>query len=310
MKQLALLFGKVLTLFLTVLLFIGLISPIYLHQIQNRPVPAYDSMPFDVEIANTGTSHGLHAFHYEVTDHVGFNYAMDNQSLPYDYNLIDYYHDHLKKGSILFIPISYSSLWINEFEYDTFESKNQRYFPVLDIAHMRFRTKGEYIINKYFSAITVADKWLKKIVKSSDLLEELPSDPLISWEELGRERVQNRLQIIYKDGEIKPVDEINLEAIRKLIRLCQENDIKPILITTPYLEYFNTPWPEEVMSVYHGTMKKHVQEFGIEYWDYSNDERFNRSMQFFADTDHLNDLGGIRFTEVIIQDCYDRGILH
>ena len=84
------------------------------------------------------------------------------------------------------------------------------------------------------------------------------------------------------------------------MKLCLDNDITPILVTTPYLEYYSKWWPDEVLEVIQKNINEVVNEFGIQYWDYSHDERFMYNTKLFSDSDHLNKAGRKLFTQIII----------
>lgn len=72
------------------------------------------SIEGNIEISNTGSSHGLRAFNYDdIEEYNCFNFALVSQSLSYDYRLVSYYSDQLADNGVMFIPISYFSFFWN-----------------------------------------------------------------------------------------------------------------------------------------------------------------------------------------------------
>ena len=95
----------------------------------------FDNIPNTLDVCNFGSSHGLYGFNYADVQRNGytcFNFGLVSQSISYDYRLMQQYGNHIVEGTIVFIPISYFSLFgKDEEDYDDFESKNKRYYLIL-----------------------------------------------------------------------------------------------------------------------------------------------------------------------------------
>ena len=94
----------------------------------------FASIPETVQICNFGSSHGLHGYNYEdlEDDYDCFNFALSSQYLSYDYRLFQYYGDHIDDGTVVFITVSYFSLFgESEVSNGSFNSKNRRYYSIL-----------------------------------------------------------------------------------------------------------------------------------------------------------------------------------
>lgn len=122
----------------------------------------YVNMPYGIQIANTRFSHGKMVYDYSDYNEKTFNFAMTSQSLEYDVRLIEYYIDYFTKDSVLLITVSYFSLWDDELTDLSFDSKNLRYFAVLDRKYMRFnRESPDHCLQKYFpSLVFLIIKWV------------------------------------------------------------------------------------------------------------------------------------------------------
>ena len=217
MKKLFLVLVKVIALFLVVTSIVMGLSTIYIRVLRGQN-EYFSSMPYGIELANTGSSHGRDAFNYDNVKFKAFNFAMSAQSLQYDYSLVDFYRDHFAKGSVLIIPVSYISFWYND---DTDNDTNVRYISVLDADHMHFQTTSDYYLYKYFSAITAPDRFIKTIIKEVTPNPVIKDPSLADYtiEEIGELRAKYHLSLgIYLDGKVQPIHKDDKIALEKLVK--------------------------------------------------------------------------------------------
>lgn len=284
------------------LIVVMVMSIIYMkqHQSSNKK---YYNMPYGITLANTGNSHGQHAFDYSIYNGTTFNFAMGSQSIVYDYNLIHYYINHFSKGSTLLIPISYFTFWYDELKSDTFNDKNMRYFSILDAEHMRFKSKKDYYIGKYFSIIQLADINIRSVFDKATNLVDDPLKTDFTIQEIGEKRATYHLRHIRNDfNQIIEMNPSNETSLRALIKLCKEQNITPVLITTPYLHYYTKWFSDDLLKIFYHKINEICNELKVSYLDYSNDRRFAYDEDLFKDTDHLNKKGAKVFTKIIIDD--------
>lgn len=299
---------KLLFLSLGVLIIVTGVSKLYMLHIQGTNAH-YDQMPYEITLANTGSSHGVHAFNYDVYNGVAFNFALDSQSLEYDYNILNYYIEHYNSNSVLLIPISYFSFWSDELKSDSFDAKNMRYLSILDIDHMRFKNKKDYYINKYLSASQIADRQIMSVFKEMPDIEKNPQTTDYTIEEVGEKRAAYHLRNIQKENGLAEINPDAFEAVLNMIKLCNKHNITPVLITTPYMSYYSKWMSEEFLQEFYGHIYAIQSEMGVVYLDYSEDERFLNEEKLFVDTDHLNEEGAPIFTEIVIQDLENLGLI-
>ena len=261
----------------------------------------YRKMPDKITIANTGSSHGVFGIDYKDYEENAFNFAMISQSLEYDYELIDYYSDQFSEDSILLIVVSWYALWYDELEEESFESKNTRYFAVLDKEHMRFNENKNSYRNKNVPFINVINREVGNVFKEGINAGSVAEEKTLR--KIGEERAAAHLKLIISEtGEVLPVLENNREAIIKLVELCKRHDIIPVIVTTPYLSEYSDNYPKEVKNVFNRTISEICVNYEIEHWDFSEDERFCNSVNLFSDTDHLNGEGAKLFTGLIMEN--------
>ncbi len=118
----------------------------------------YD-IPSDVQICNFGSSHGLYGYNYEDIEdtYSCFNFGLSSQTISYDYRLFEEYGDCIGNGTIVFITVSYFSLFgKGEVNDGGFESKNKRYYAILPATLIKeYDLKTDFFTN-YLPAL-VAD---------------------------------------------------------------------------------------------------------------------------------------------------------
>lgn len=87
-----------------------------------------------------------------------------------------------------------------------------------------------------------------------------------------------------------------------LITLCKEQGITPILITTPFTQYYNQYVSPQFMYDFYTVINEIALEYGVSYYDYSHDERFQTNLKYFGDADHLNPDGAVYFTGLLMEE--------
>ena len=87
-----------------------------------------------------------------------------------------------------------------------------------------------------------------------------------------------------------------------LITLCKENNITPVLITTPFTDYYNQYVSADFLYEFYSVINEIALEYGVSYYDYSHDERFQTNLKYFGDADHLNPDGAVYFTGLLTEE--------
>lgn len=90
-----------------------------------------------------------------------------------------------------------------------------------------------------------------------------------------------------------------IEELRSIIDYCKEHEITPVLITTPFSRYYNELVSQEFLQEFHDTINEIAADTHVSYYDYSQDERFYENLEYFSDSDHLNEDGARYFTDIL-----------
>ena len=265
----------------------------------------FQHVPSNIEVANIGSSHGVHSFNYEKYDDMScFNFALLGQTLSYDWRILQNYGDNMKAGSVLFIPISYFSLYCrDEILLNNFESKNETYYKILSPSLVKNYSPMKGFLLKYCQAISYSpDVAIITAIKSkhvnaqNDEMKDT-KDFKLSAENAYRNHYLENLN----DGKLV-VNKEEMDALVHIIEYCKENGIRPILITTPFRQEYNEKWDEDFYEMFYSDIEQIVSETDVEYYDYSHDVRFTSNESFFVDADHLNDDGAKSFTSIVFKE--------
>ncbi len=267
-----------------------------------------------IMISNTGSSHGLYGFNYEKLGekYNCFNFALESQRLSYDYRIVSNYSDCLAENSIMFITVSFFSIYgLDETEIDGFESKNQRYYKILpprwikdynwkdDIKQHIFPViNDEEVLKTFMEGKQTGEAFQKIWYLNAAEAEDLEADAQGAYE---RHYVNNGNLI-----ETKRINEKEFNALIELILLCQEKNVEPILITTPVTLEYKEKIGEDFLGDFYDKMEDIERKTGVQYYDYSSDDRFVHCYQYFMNADHLNCTGALVFTNILEREIINK----
>ena len=320
-------------------------------------VNVFNFIPHNIQLANTGSSHGQCAFSWDALanerGYQTFNFALTSQSFLYDYSLINMHKDDFADGSILFIPVSYFSFNEEATSPADQEAISVRYYRILSPEYNPDYSLYKDLVTVRFPILSAGDEIFellkppivfpslsenrKNITYAAEagMAEEaaeaagvgaadaagsenaaMPADPAgeadagaASPEEIyGAEMVQEfeakglaRYQRHFENKE-EYFEEDKKQLLIDLITLCKENNIVPVLITTPFTVYYNQYVPADFLYEFYTVINEIALEYGVSYYDYSHDERFQTNLKYFGDADHLNPDGAVYFTSLLTEE--------
>lgn len=260
----------------------------------------------EVEIANIGSSHGAYNFVYKDLEEQGyscFNFGNASQTYTYDLALLKEYGKYIDEGCVLFIPVSYFS-FNNETVNDTeAQALSIKYYHCL----------SPWNIPDYDLYTDIVTTRLPILSAGEDILKLFPDLNLsltvqaAEGEESGvnveefAERARQRYDRHFNGKEEYFLPE-RIEELYAIIAYCKEHEITPVLITTPFSQYYTQLVSEDFLQQFDSIVEKVVSDTNVSYYDYSQDERFQSHLEYFSDSDHLNETGQAYFMEVLEED--------
>lgn len=257
----------------------------------------------NVKIANVGSSHGAYDFTYDELTEEGyscFNFGNVSQTFQYDLALLKEYGNHLEKGCVLFIPVSYFSFnneTVNETEAQALSVK---YYHCLSPKNIPDYDLFTDIVTNRLPVLSAGEDLLK-------LLPDLNLSLIVFAQEEGIDeaefagRAAQRFDRHFNNKETYFLPERE-EQLLSLLNYCKEHEITPVLITTPFSSYYNGLVPNSFLYDFYSTIDRVSTDTGVSYYDYSHDERFYDNLYYFSDSDHLNEEGAAYFMEILEEE--------
>lgn len=266
----------------------------------------------EVVIANVGNSHGFYGFNYENVvqrlDGTWMNYALPSQTLQYDYLILDSFKESMKEGAVILIPVSYFSLYTEEYD-DTFEVRNNRYYDLLDYSHIERPRLIRYIEVKYLKYGFIAENSTAAMFTPIVPVEQPAEGSEYSIQEMAQITAQSHYSTVIKgENGTAVLQQRCVESIESMVELCQEQKWVPVLVTMPYTKEYTELFPPSFIEQYYRDMREIAADNGVIWLDYSKNEKYCMNSQLFSDADHLG-TGAIMFTDDIVRELIDRNLL-
>lgn len=254
----------------------------------------------EVHIGNLGSSHGAYDFSYDKLTDMGytcFNFANTSQSYDYDYAILKEFGHYMTDDSVLFIPVSYFS-FNNEVTNNTeAEAMSIRYYHFLSPEN----------IPNYDPYVDIITNKLPILSAGEDILQLLPDLNIVLTVHAANDGIdverfirlsQERYSRHFDNKEEYFMPE-RIEELYDIIDYCKEHDITPVLITTPFTKYYIDLVSQDFLLEFQKTVNAISTDTGVNYYDYSHDERFYENLEHFADSDHLSQEGAVYFTDIL-----------
>ncbi len=294
----------------------------------------------EVQIGNIGSSHGAYDFDYTPLTERGyscFNFANTSQSFNYDYAILKEYGHFLAPGSVLFIPVSYFSFNNEVINASEAQALSVRYYhcltpenvpdydPYIDLVANKFPvlSAGEDILKIFPDLKLSLTAFAKENNETTDNIEKNNkidnnnenNDEIIDTPDTNAEinieefaaRAKDRYSRHFDNKEEYFLEE-RIADLYDILNYCKENEITPVLITTPFSIYYTELVSEEFLQEFDETVKRIASDTGVSYYDFSNDERFRDNLTYFADSDHLNEKGCEFFMQVLLEEVSELSI--
>lgn len=273
----------------------------------------FSCIPEMIQICNFGSSHGLCGYNYAdySEEYNCFNFSLTSQRLSYDYRLFQNFEGHITEGTVVFITVSYSSLFGKDEIYeDNFDSKNKRYYSILPAKLLKKYDIKTDVFVRYLPALSVDTGVLVKTLLGKNRVDNTD----LNWQKTACDiDVYENAQAAYwrhiennkydNNGE-RIINHEEIGALYNLIFACKDKGAIPILITTPYLHEYTDEVrkSENFYDQFYSIISQVTSDTGVEYYDYGFDERFSNNYEWFMNADHLNKEGARNFVDIIMAE--------
>ena len=255
----------------------------------------------EIHIGNLGSSHGAYDFSYnEIMETRGlscFNFANTSQTYNYDYAILKEFGENMETDSVLFIPVSYFSFNNEVTNAKEAEAMSIRYYHFLSPENIPDYSPYVDLVTTRLPILSAGEDILKLFPNLNPVLIAHAADTGDDVEEFAR-RARERYSRHF-DNKEEYFMPGRIAELYDIIHYCQNNQITPVLITTPFSRYYADLISQEFLREFQDTIMKIANDTGVNYYDYSHDGRFYDNLDYFSDSDHLNEDGAHYFTDIL-----------
>lgn len=299
--------------FLVLALLVGAVDIAYLAEVKrSRTGILTGNVPSHIQVCNFGSSHGGGFDYAHFPEKQCYNFSLSAQTLSYDDLILQEFLDRIEPGGTAFLLVSYFSFFgPPETESVDFLSINKRYYSFLSPEHIKcYDRRTDFFVN-YFPALT-EDNFINIAKTVAALFAKSPDNDVIidatsddNFQSNAYQRAEHHVEIsldawgkrLYCQGEI--------DALYEMIDLCRQNDITPVLVTTPFSRAYTDSIRQidsAMLEDFYAVVSQVCEKTAIPYYDYSTDDRFVDDLTLFANSDHLNKRGAQQFTDTLLYE--------
>lgn len=288
------------------------------------------NVPYNITMANFGTSHGLSCFRYPENDKTKFNFALSGEDIYHDFATLKQFSDHLENGCIVAIPTSYFSFCMS-----TEEPSQKRYYIYLDRKYIRQFSFESLINAKYFPVLRSGEFIIKDLIKDQehDIGAEMMDNNTVVNEDITNSITENSggnsaqsvssgldAQLIahakgraesWRSGYMvagKIFINKNTELLIEMVTYCYESGFKPLLVTTPVYYALNERFTEkELNECYFNPVNRVVEATGVPYLNLSHDPQLSVNPEYYSNSDHMNSVGAAAFYKRYSEFLFETG---
>jgi hypothetical protein len=249
------------------------------------------------EVLVLGNSHEQNAIYTKYIDSKNINMAFGSQTLYQDAYIMDYALDNMPKLKTIVLGMDYHSL------FNKMQGEKWREFFYLKYYNIPLRDNSSSVFNIHkFSYIALHGGFSSLSLlypKTTPLpltkVKPTPSDT--SYEAFFQPEIVTDRVKFHTDRYSEKAIKENLTYLCPKLYKARNKAIKVVFIDTPCHESYNALLDSHIVSRNIAIIDSLCMVFGIKYYSYAWDKRFIKSD--FANPDHLNEKGGIKFSTML-----------
>lgn len=258
-----------------------------------------------LDVINLGSTYAYYDFSYEETELAGGNLANVPQYLDMDWVLLRKYIKRVKANGKVFIVLpnfvfaSGGGSYNRKVYYEALHFWEIKNFNIGLWMKCVWKAAKEPFTHAYRAA---EEKW-KGYVASSEEKKRHAQKRVSDWEgKLGIPDVRTG-QIT---DELKACIEKNKEIVFRMIKLCRERSVEPVLIVPPVSEIMKQCVSDECLEVYlRSPIRQIAEKEGVRVYDYMNrEELWDEGL--YLNSDCLNEKGRKVLMKLVLQDIYNK----
>lgn len=223
----------------------------------------------ELDIVNLGTGMGYYDFCYEDVSIKGFNFALTQQNLFFDYQLLYKYSFKLKRDSFICIVLPYFIFCADRIK--EIELIYERYYFLLPKERVELYCKVSYEEWKSKNlSITNEDDSLRAALNSKEM-EIQVENAIMDWEK--------KLQIVsIESGELTLHAQREIENSSKwlveILEYCKDKQFEPVIIVPPMSQILLDKISIEFRKTHYYDVLEHYVPSDVRVLDYSKNRYF------------------------------------
>lgn len=191
----------------------------------------YNLNDFNLEIVNLGSTSAVYDLSYNGIKG-GMNWALEGQTLQYDYNILKNYFSYLKPGAVVLITLTPFNLF-----NATIDPKlNRRYYTILHPATILNFDENQRFAEYEFKYKPFRNRPLFVIVK----ILTSPFSFCQSNSKRYRLASQKDMSEVYEAKRQSDICAKNINLINEMISFCKERDLNPVVVMLPLSKTVNS----------------------------------------------------------------------
>lgn len=254
-----------------------------------------------VETLVLGNSHTFYGIRTRYFKTKSFNLANVSQDLRYDYySLSSFSYPRLKT---VILPISYPSLFQNPLEEDLEWYRCSFYKIYMKCPYHSW-------LSRYNFELSCLSIFQAKLTKYFQKEKDCGCD-VDGWGTLFTLKNKNHKTWNTSDATMAisrhsfnnpDFEKYNIDYFNRIANYCYLHKIKLILITTPTWKAYYLHLHKQQLNKMYSLIHHVCRKYHFSYYNYLKDNRFTEND--FYDSDHLSDIGAIKFSKIIRQDLH------
>ena len=262
----------------------------------------------ELEVLIMGSSHTFLGINPAYIQGSAFNMGATAQTLYYDRFLLGKYIDRMPQLKKVVLAVSYPSLGSESYKNpgDYNRSYHYAYFYGSD-AFVDMLAPRRFSLVSLFTVKKSVNRSMAYYMEGDSLIEFDRNGWYNSDKEPARDLTQNGRDsgklhdAVYDESLIAK----NLEYLGDMIQLCKRRGVEVFLVSMPM-------WKSYIAQVNEGRYEKMVSAMDslssveqLPYFNFTEDERFTGDD--FFDSNHLNQVGAVKFTRIFNGLIYEKG---
>lgn len=245
-----------------------------------------------------GSSHAYLAVNPAYLEPKTFNMAYTAQTFTFDLVLLEKYLDQMTSLKYLIYPISYPSYGSEAYLFKGIYNKTY-YFKHFfgSSAFTKWYEPENYSLVALLTIKKSVDRAMR-YYQGTDTLVEFNKDGWYYWNDTmtTQQLIDNGKSSGFFHNQFydENLQKVNLRLLERIILLCKEKNVIPILVSTPMHESYRLEMKKGRYDYMFGVTDSLARKYDIPYLNYTESSHYTR--RDFMDANHLGKAGARKFS--------------